>query len=212
MSGAIVDILILFIYSFFVHFLIFLLFILQKVWFQNQRAKWKKKKKTPATGHSSTSPGTSSNTPENYSDFGGNDPEIPTITDTNWLLNTNLNITNDWNPETFDILLTWNTHINFHSFFQKVWFQNRRAKWKKQRKCNSMLHSPTTLLPSHSLPPIMPSFSHGWGSAAAGYSGAYCMNHCMDLDSSNFACFITQAKRSFFRRRLCSSLFKHWKS
>ena len=35
-----------------------------------------------------------------------------------------------------------------------------------------MLHSPTTLLPSHSLPPLMPSFSPGWGSS--GYSG-YCL-------------------------------------
>ena len=51
----------------------------------------------------------------------------------------------------------------------EVWFQNCRAKWKKQRKRSSMLHSPTSLFPSHSLSPLMPSFSTGWGSS--GYTG-----------------------------------------
>ena len=86
-------------------FFCFYSFYFSKVWFQNQRAKWKKKKKTPATGNSGASPGTSSTTTsDNYSDFGGNETEH--LVETNWLLNTNLNIANDWNPETFDMLLT----------------------------------------------------------------------------------------------------------
>ncbi len=52
-----------------------------------------------------------------------------------------------------------------------MWFQNRRAKWKKQRKSNSMLHSPSPLMPSHALPPLVPSFGHTWGAAAAAAAG-----------------------------------------
>ena len=67
------------------------------------------------------------------------------------------------------LIIALNYKLPIHYSKMKVWFQNCRAKWKKQRKRSSMLHSPTSLFPSHSLSPLMPSFSPGWGSS--GYSG-----------------------------------------